>query len=66
LNSGLGLDAVRLGTRTNPDEQLLALAKHCCPHQACNVVGTHLYSFGGVEPTAQCMHGWITARGLRR
>ncbi len=60
-----GLDAVRLGTRTNPDEQLRALAQHCCPPQACNVVGTHLYSFGGVETTARWMHGWITTRGQR-
>ena len=57
-----GLDAVRLGMRTNPDEQLRALAEHWDLRQPCNVVGTHLFSFGGVEPTARWMHGWIQKR----
>jgi methylenetetrahydrofolate reductase (NADPH) len=58
-----GLDAVRLGTRTNPDELLNVLAQHCRPRRSCSLIGTHLYSFGGVEMTAKWMHGWITARG---
>jgi methylenetetrahydrofolate reductase (NADPH) len=58
-----GLDAVRLGMRTNPDEQVRALAEHWDMRHPCNVVGTHLFSFGGVEASARWMQGWISARG---
>jgi methylenetetrahydrofolate reductase (NADPH) len=50
-----GLNAVRLVTRTDPDEQLAVLAHYCAAHAQCNVVGVHLFSFGGVAATA----GWI-------
>jgi methylenetetrahydrofolate reductase (NADH) len=58
-----GLDAVRLVTRTDPAEQLAALARYCAAHAACNVVGVHLFSFGGVTATAAWMNRYIATRG---
>lgn len=54
-----GLNAVRLVTRTDPAEQLAALAHYCAAHAACNVVGVHLFSFGGVTSTAAWMNRYI-------
>jgi len=58
-----GLNAVRLVTRTDPQEQLAALARFCAAHSACNVVGVHLFSFGGVTATAAWMNRYVAARG---
>ena len=58
-----GMGAVRLFTHTDPGEQLTALAHHCLSGTATNVVGAHLYSFGGVERTAAWMNRCITSRG---
>jgi methylenetetrahydrofolate reductase (NADPH) len=57
-----GLNAVRLVTRTDPAEQLAALAHYCAAHAACNVVGVHLYSFGGVTASAAWMNRIIATR----
>lgn len=58
-----GLNAVRLVTRTDPGEQLSALARYCAAHAQCNVVGVHLFSFGGVTATAAWMNRYVAARG---
>jgi methylenetetrahydrofolate reductase (NADPH) len=50
-----GMNAVRLVTHTDPAEQLTAIARYCASHAACNVVGVHLFTFGGVDAAAQ----WI-------
>jgi methylenetetrahydrofolate reductase (NADPH) len=50
-----GMNAVRLVAHTDPGEQLAALARYCGGQSACNVVGVHLFSFGGVAAAA----GWI-------
>jgi methylenetetrahydrofolate reductase (NADPH) len=50
-----GLDAVRLVTHTDPADQLAALARYCGAHADCNVVGIHLFTFGGVTAAAE----WI-------
>ena len=50
-----GMDAVRLVTHTDPAAQLAALARYCASHADCNVVGIHLFTFGGVAAAAQ----WI-------
>jgi methylenetetrahydrofolate reductase (NADPH) len=51
-----GLNAVRLVTHTDPGEQLAPLARYCAAHASgCNVVGVHLFSFGGVTAAA----GWM-------
>jgi methylenetetrahydrofolate reductase (NADH) len=58
-----GMNAVRLVTRTDPSQQLAALARFCAAHAACNVVGVHLFSFGGVTATAAWMNRYVAARG---
>jgi methylenetetrahydrofolate reductase (NADPH) len=57
-----GMGAVRLVTHADPSELLVALARHCRSGGATNVVGVHLYSFGGVARTARWMNERITAR----
>lgn len=49
-----GMGAVRLFTHTDPAEQLAAVARHC-EGGTTNVVGVHVFSFGGVEASA----AWI-------
>jgi methylenetetrahydrofolate reductase (NADPH) len=51
-----GLNAVRLVTHTDPGEQLTALARYCTAHTECNVVGIHLFTFGGVTAAASWMN----------
>jgi methylenetetrahydrofolate reductase (NADPH) len=58
-----GMRAVRLVTHVDPSDQLTALAQHIRSGSAGNVVGVHLYSFGGVARTAAWMNARITARG---
>ena len=57
-----GMGAVRLFTHVDPSDQLIALARHARSGSASNVVGVHLYSFGGVAATATWMNARITAR----
>lgn len=58
-----GFSAVKLVTHTDPSEQLVPIARYCTTHGACNVVGVHLFSFGGVAQAAAWMHRAITAGG---
>ena len=58
-----GFGAVKLFTHTDPSEQLVPIARYCATHGACNVVGVHLFSFGGVSQAAAWMHRAITAGG---
>lgn len=58
-----GMGAVRLFTHVDPSDQLAALARHTRSGSASNVVGVHLFSFGGVAATAAWMNARITARG---
>ena len=58
-----GMRAVRLVTHVDPTDQLMALAHHLHSGGASNVVGVHLYSFGGVARTARWINERITARG---
>jgi methylenetetrahydrofolate reductase (NADH) len=57
-----GIKAVRLFTHVDPTAQLMALAARLPSGGARNVVGVHLYSFGGVARTAAWMNARITAR----
>jgi methylenetetrahydrofolate reductase (NADPH) len=57
-----GLRAVRLFTHVDPTDQLIALARHTVTGSASNVVGVHIFSFGGVARTARWMNERITAR----
>ena len=54
----LGAGMVGLATHTDPQDQLLALAHYCDGHGDNNVVGIHLYSFGGAVRTAH----WLRDR----
>ncbi len=58
-----GLDAVRLVTHTDPADQLATLAHYCSVHADCNVVGIHLFTFGGVTSSAAWMNRYIASRG---
>jgi methylenetetrahydrofolate reductase (NADPH) len=55
-----GVKVVRLFTNIDPTEQLMALAARLRSGGVRNVVGVHLYGFGGAVPTAQWMNGRIT------
>jgi methylenetetrahydrofolate reductase (NADPH) len=55
-----GMRAVKLFTHVDPTDQLMALAQHLRAGSASNVVGVHLYSFGGVARTAAWMNERIT------
>ena len=57
-----GMGAIRLITHVDPSEQLIALARHCQNGSTGNVVGVHLYSFGGIARTAAWMNERITAQ----
>jgi methylenetetrahydrofolate reductase (NADPH) len=57
-----GMRAVRLFTHVDPTDQLIALARHARAGSASNVVGVHLFAFGGVARTAKWMNERITAR----
>jgi methylenetetrahydrofolate reductase (NADPH) len=55
-----GMGAVRLFTHTDPVDQLHAVARHATGGGATvNVVGIHLYTFGGIEPAAQWLNRQI-------
>jgi methylenetetrahydrofolate reductase (NADPH) len=54
-----GMGLVRLVTHTDPDEQLTAIARYCATHDNCNVVGVHMFSFGGAAKTAEWMNSRI-------
>ncbi|MFY9316169.1 MAG: methylenetetrahydrofolate reductase [Burkholderiales bacterium] len=58
-----GMDAVRLVTHTDPADQLVAVARYCAAHAACNVVGIHLFTFGGIAASAEWMNRYIASRG---
>ena len=58
-----GLDAVRLVTHTDPADQLATLAHYCSVHADCNVVGIHLFTFGGVTAAAAWMNRYVASRG---
>jgi methylenetetrahydrofolate reductase (NADPH) len=58
-----GLDAVRLVTHIDPADQLAALAHYCSVHADCNVMGVHLFTFGGVTASAAWMNRYIASRG---
>ena len=57
----LGIKAAKLAMHTDPSEQLRMIAHHCATHSANNIVGIHLFSFGGFPGSAQWMHDVIRA-----
>lgn len=55
----LGSGIAKLVTHTDPTEHLAAVAGYSARREASNVVGAHLYSFGGAVRTAQWMRGLL-------
>jgi len=55
----LGSGIAQLVTHSDPKEQLTALARYSLQREPSNVVGAHLYSFGGVVRTATWMRELI-------
>jgi methylenetetrahydrofolate reductase (NADPH) len=51
----LGSGIARLVTNSDPREQLTALARYSLQREPSNLVGVHLYSFGGALRTASWM-----------
>ena len=54
-----GMGAVRLFTNTDPIDQLHAVAQHLVGGSTSNVVGVHVFTFGGIEPAARWMNKQI-------
>jgi methylenetetrahydrofolate reductase (NADPH) len=57
-----GMGAVRMFTHTDPIDQLLAVASHVSGGATANVVGIHVFTFGGIEPAAQWINRQIATR----
>lgn len=55
----LGVGIAKLVTHTDPHDQLVALARYSSTREQSNVVGVHLYSFGGAVATASWMRTLI-------
>ncbi|HEX6267106.1 MAG TPA: hypothetical protein VFZ81_09450 [Burkholderiales bacterium] len=55
----LGTGIARLVTHTDPREHVVAMARYARSREPSNVVGVHLYSFGGAERTAAWMRELI-------
>ena len=51
----LGTGIAQLVTNTDPRDHLVAVARYTRSHEPSNVVGVHLYSFGGAVRTARWM-----------
>ncbi len=58
--SGMGVAAAKLVTHSDPTEQLAALARHCESGGTSNVVGSHLFSFGGFLQASQFINSIIS------
>ena len=54
----LGSGIAKLVAHTDPGEQIAAVAHYCDTHPDSNVVGVHLFSFGGALRTAR----WVADR----
>ncbi len=54
-----GMGAVRLFTNTDPVDQLHTVARHCHGGATANVVGIHVFTFGGIEPAAKWLNKQI-------
>ena len=56
----LGTGIAKLVTHTDPREHVVAIARYARSREPSNVVGVHLYSFGGAERTAAWMRELIS------
>ena len=56
----LGTGIAKLVTHTDPRDHVMAIARYARNREPSNVVGVHLYSFGGAERTAAWMRELIS------
>jgi methylenetetrahydrofolate reductase (NADPH) len=56
----LGVRAAHEAAHLQPDEQLAAYAHYCAVRGSANMVGLHVYSFGGFTGTAQWLRKQFT------
>jgi len=59
-----GFGVARLVTHTDPGEQLQALARYCAARHPCNVVGVHVFSFGGAREAATWLNRMVSGAAL--
>jgi len=57
----LGMGIAKLVTHTDPQEQALSIARYSLSREPSNVVGVHLFSFGGAVRTAAWMRERIAS-----
>jgi methylenetetrahydrofolate reductase (NADPH) len=57
-----GVRAIGAITHTDPAEQLKAIASYCASRASSNIVGAHIFSFGGAVAAAAWMNRCITER----
>jgi methylenetetrahydrofolate reductase (NADPH) len=55
--SALGIKVARLACHTDPDEQAEVVARYRAGHEVSNVIGIHVFSFGGFARSAEWMRG---------
>ncbi len=57
-----GMSVVRLATQNDPGEQLAAIVRYCRESSSSNVVGVHVFCFGGTQRATAWMHA-VSAAG---
>ncbi len=55
----MGVNAAKLFSNADPSKQLVKIASYCAHHQT-NIIGIHIFSFGGFLASAQWMHNQAT------
>ena len=55
----MGVNAAKLFSNADPSKQLIKLASYCAHHQT-NIIGIHIFSFGGFLESAKWMHQQVT------
>lgn len=58
----LGRGTIGLVTNTDPSDQLQRFAHHTVSGATPNIVGVHVFTFGGVIASAEFMNRWIRGR----
>ncbi len=53
--TGLGFKAARLISHTEPNEQMTVLGRYCAGRSSSNIMGVHIFSFGGFIESARWM-----------
>ena len=59
--SKVGVKLAQLASHAQADEQLGLLASFNAAHEASNIIGIHVFSFGGFSTTARWMHAHLNS-----